>query len=264
MKTTSTDHLPQRRVVLLGASNIARSLSIVIDSARNVWGSPLDIVAATGHGRSYGMSSCVLGRTLPGILQSGLWDALAQRNPAPTATLLTDIGNDILYGASAKQITDWVERCLMKLCPISERIAITQLPITSLADLGSARFIMMRTILFPKSRLTLNDALATARTLNGNVVELATRFDVSIIEPKRSWYGFDPIHIMRRQQLDAWQHIFQSWSLDNNNVPTAQHSMIHWARLRCMRPQSRYLFGVHQQQEQPARRLHDGSVVSLY
>ncbi|MEO8496406.1 MAG: hypothetical protein ABI614_15165, partial [Planctomycetota bacterium] len=57
---SSAGELPNRRVVLLGASNIARSLSIVFDSARNAWGNPLDIIAATGHGRSYGMSSRVL------------------------------------------------------------------------------------------------------------------------------------------------------------------------------------------------------------
>ncbi|MEX0819484.1 MAG: hypothetical protein WD070_07815, partial [Pirellulaceae bacterium] len=95
----STGEGPNRRVVLLGASNIARSPAIVFDSARSAWGSPLDIVAATGHGRSYGMTSCVLGRTLPGILQCGLWEALATRPLVPTAALLTDIGNDILYGA---------------------------------------------------------------------------------------------------------------------------------------------------------------------
>ncbi|MBI2480154.1 MAG: hypothetical protein HYV60_16445 [Planctomycetia bacterium] len=255
--------LPHRRVVLLGASNIARSLSIVFDSARQAWGSPLDIVAATGHGRSYGLSSRILGRTLPGILQSGLWEALAARPPAPTAALLTDIGNDILYGASAEQITRWVERCLTRLKPVSQRLTITQLPLASIEDLGPIRFVALRTILFPKSRLTLKTALSTARELNANLTVLAQRYDANVVEPARHWYGFDPIHIRRMHQSDAWRQMFRPWN-PQQEIVLARHSLIRWASLRRIRPHSRHLFGVHQRQEQPARRLSDGSLVSLY
>ncbi len=260
---SSAGELPNRRVVLLGASNIARSISIVFDSARAVWGSPLDIVAATGHGRSYGMTSSVFGRTLPGILQSGLWDALATRPPVPTAALLTDIGNDILYGASAQQITRWVRRCLEQLQPIAQQITITQLPLASIEKLGAIRFLAMRTILFPKSRLTLSNALATARELNANVTALAEQYAATTIEPARHWYGFDPIHIKRRHQPDAWRQILRSWNPDQELAP-ARHSLLRWASLRHIRPQTRHMFGFEQRQEQPARRLSDGSCVSLY
>ncbi|MDA1051912.1 MAG: hypothetical protein O3C40_15710 [Planctomycetota bacterium] len=260
---SSAGKLPNRRVVLLGASNIVRSLSIVFDSARNTWGSPLDIVAATGHGRSYGMSSRVLGRTLPGILQSGLWNALATRPPVPTAALLTDIGNDILYGASAEQITRWVERCLIQLKPIAQQITITQLPLASLEELGAIRFLAMRTILFPQSRLTLNSALSTARALNANLIDLAQQYNLNVVEPALHWYGIDPIHIKRGQQPHAWQQILQSWTPDQETA-AARHSSLRWASLRRIRPQTRHLFGHQQQQEQPARQLSDGSFVSLY
>ncbi len=264
MTTEPSDgELPSRRVVLLGASNIARSLSIVFDSARNVWGSPLDIVVATGHGRSYGQSSRILGRTLPGILQSGLWDALAARPPAPTAALLTDIGNDILYGASAAQIARWVERCLSQLQPVAQQITVTQLPLTSLADLGEFRFLTMRTLLFPKSRLTMSNALTTARELNDKVIAVAEQYGATIVEPVRHWYGIDPIHIKRSHQPDAWQQILGSWNPDQDPA-RARHSLIRWASLRRIRPQTRKIFGVEQHQAQPARRLPDGSFVSLY
>lgn len=167
---SSAGELPTRRVVLLGASNIARSLSIVFDSARNAWGSPLDIVAATGHGRSYGMSSRVLGRTLPGILQSGL---------------------------------------------------------------------------------------------NANVTDLAKQYEATMIEPARDWYGVDPIHIKRGHQPHAWQQILRSWNPDQD-IARARHSLFRWASLCRIRPQTRHMFGFQQQQAQPARRLSDGSFVSLY
>ena len=57
----------------------------------------------------------MLGRELPGITTCGLWDALAARPPARTAALVTDVGNDLLYGAPVAAILDWVAECLDRL-----------------------------------------------------------------------------------------------------------------------------------------------------
>ena len=76
---------PVRRVVLLGASNLTRGISTVVATAQRVWGQPLEVLAALGHGRSYGIESRVLGRRLPGILNSGLWEALDRSPASPTA-----------------------------------------------------------------------------------------------------------------------------------------------------------------------------------
>src|SRR5262249_46912085 len=85
-----------RRVVLLGASNLTLGIGTVLGSAANVWGSPLEVLAALGHGRSYGRATSVMGRQLPGIRECGLWPALGVDGQLPTAALVTDIGNDVL------------------------------------------------------------------------------------------------------------------------------------------------------------------------
>jgi hypothetical protein len=43
-----------RRVVALGASNLTRGFHAVVSVARAAWGPEVEIVAALGHGRSYG------------------------------------------------------------------------------------------------------------------------------------------------------------------------------------------------------------------
>ncbi|MCA9267996.1 MAG: hypothetical protein KDA41_05970, partial [Planctomycetales bacterium] len=126
---------PARRLVLLGASNLARGVVSAVDAARAVWGEPLDVMAALGHGRSYGRKSCVLGRSLTGVAQCALWDELAARPRLPTAAVVTDVGNDILYGVSNKKILDWVARCLSRLASADARVVLTGLPIASLAAL---------------------------------------------------------------------------------------------------------------------------------
>jgi hypothetical protein len=42
------------RVVALGASNLTRGFQTIVSTARLVWGPDVEVLAALGHGRSYG------------------------------------------------------------------------------------------------------------------------------------------------------------------------------------------------------------------
>ena len=86
------------RVVAIGASNLTRGFQTVVATARTAWGPDVQVVAALGHGRSYGADSAFLFRRLPGILQSGIWQQLESTPAVPTKALVTDVGNDIVYG----------------------------------------------------------------------------------------------------------------------------------------------------------------------
>ena len=154
-----TEDGDRRRVVLLGASNLTRGISTVVETAQRLWGAPLDVMMAAGHGRSYGMTSRVLGRSLPAITACGLWEDLSRRTPLPTAALITDVGNDIVYGAEADEIAAWVEECLVRLESLCRKRVITALPLASIAPLSPRRFLVFRSLLFPGSQLTLEFAL---------------------------------------------------------------------------------------------------------
>ena len=71
------DTAPLQRVVILGASNVIRNISTVLSTAELFRGQPLDFLAAAGHGRSYGMTNCVLGRSLPALRTCAVWDSLS-------------------------------------------------------------------------------------------------------------------------------------------------------------------------------------------
>jgi hypothetical protein len=107
------------RVVALGASNLTRGLQTVVAAARDAYGADVEVVAALGHGRSYGADSTFLVRTLPGILHSEIWSALDALPDLSTRAIVSDVGNDILYGYSPPQILSWVEeaRSSLPACP---------------------------------------------------------------------------------------------------------------------------------------------------
>src|SRR5690606_32522891 len=64
------------RLIALGASNLTRCLPMLLRvAAANAQG-PVEVFAALGMGRSYGMRSRLLWRELPGLQDCGLWSAL--------------------------------------------------------------------------------------------------------------------------------------------------------------------------------------------
>ncbi|RLS44798.1 MAG: hypothetical protein DWH83_01925, partial [Planctomycetota bacterium] len=151
-------------VIVLGASNVSRGLARLTAITRRRADTPLDLFVTAGHGRSYGAASRVAMRRLPSILGSGLWRALdrealtsggggaaARRSSA----LVTDIGNDLLYGFPAGQVAAWVRESVRRLAERGSRTVVTRLPLASLEGVGPGRYRLLRMCYVPGCRLSL-------------------------------------------------------------------------------------------------------------
>ncbi len=252
------------RVILLGASNLTRAISTIVGTAQAMLGSPLELYIAMGHGRSFGRASRVLGRTLPGIAECGLWDSLKDAPPAPTYALITDIGNDIVYGYDVAMITDWIERTLSRLKDLKARTVITRLPVQSIESLSAFRYHTAKAILFPGRKLSLDEAKRRVREIDSAVRTLATHYAATAVGLPGDWYGFDPVHLRRSHYSAAFAQILASWSDSDGQLAEASGSVARWLKLRLARPQRWGLLGVQLGSTQPAVRLGDGSNVALY
>lgn len=261
----SNGESPQHRVVLLGASNLTRGISTVVETAQNIWGGSLEVLSALGHGRSYGINSTVLGRTLPSILNCGLWDALDARGDVPTAALVTDIGNDLLYQVEVPQIVAWVDSVIGRLQQAGARVSMTLLPVGSLLQVTPRRYYAFRTVMFPRCRLSFAEAGQRSRQLHDGLQAVGQARGVQMVPQRADWYGIDPIHIRRRHWRHAWREILSAWQDDHAPLPpTARGSLRRWLYLTSRVPHQRWIWGVEQRRTQPAARLHDGTVVSFF
>jgi hypothetical protein len=252
-----------RRVVLIGASNLTKGIGTVLHTAYRAWGKPLAVLTALGHGRSYGMTNSVLGRRLPGILECGLWSDLA-RNDLPTAALVTDIGNDLLYEASVDTIAQWVQRCFDRLVAARARTVVTLLPADNLQTLSRARYTLLRSVLFPFSRLSWEEARDRALALNERLRSLANERNFGVVVQRAEWYGFDPIHIKRACRPEAWRQILAAWTQHGELPLAARGPLKHTLYLQSRVPAERRLWGLEQRAMQPSARLGDGTTVSIY
>ncbi|MCE9604874.1 MAG: hypothetical protein K8U03_08230 [Planctomycetia bacterium] len=266
---------PQRRWVLLGASNLTRGLATAVAIAQRTHRTPIDLMAALGNGRSYGWYARLLGRGLPGILDCGLWRDLAARAKLPTSALLTDIGNDVMYGAAVAEILEWVEACLARLAKVDAEVVVTGLPLVNLPRLGPIRFQAFRRLFFPRNRDSLAQVTERCLAVDAGVRGLAERFGATFVEPRAAWYGLDPIHYRRSQWRAAWQEILlrdaaqsgdRSREADNDyeSVSSLDHSVASWLRTQFWLPEERWLFGIAQRRRQPSVVLDDATRISLY
>jgi hypothetical protein len=252
-----------RRLIALGASNLTRGLHVVVQTARQSSGEPLEVFAALGHGRSYGRRSHFLARALPGIIESGLWRALEGRERAPTTALVTDIGNDVLYGAEPELILAWVDSCLTRLRALDARVVMTDLPVFSAQRLSETAFTVFRSVVVPGCRLSLPEVAQRARAVNDGVVSLGARHGAVIVRLRPEWYGRDPIHMLPRHWRAAWQEIVLAGEAARR-PPAIGWSLAAWLRLYLARPEQRWLLGFEQRRAQPALRLGAGTTVWLY
>jgi hypothetical protein len=254
---------PPITLVALGASNLTRGFATIVNTARAAWGEPLEIFAALGHGRAYGMKSSFLFRSLPGIRECGLWRQLDALPQARTRALVTDIGNDVLYGAAPDAVVAWVQDCVTRLQSLGADIAITGLPLENARGVSDARYLFFRSLLVPSCRLSLAEVLARCEQVNAGVEEIARSSGLRLVRQRPEWYGLDPLHIRPRLWGTAWREILLGEGA--SEAPgTPAPAPIGRLRLCLAPPERRWLFGGERTRVQPALRTPGGTRLWLY
>ncbi len=258
-----SDNTPTTLVVL-GASNLTRGFATVVNTARRAWGEPIEILAALGHGRSYGMRSSFLFRSLPGIRDCGLWRQLEALPSGRIHALITDVGNDIPYGAPTSMILEWVRECVVRLKSLGASVTITDLPTEAARRLSRGRYLFFRTLLFPSCRLTLAEARARSEAVAAGVIEMAAAEDLRLVRLRPEWYGLDPVHIRPRFWASAWREILLPPSEREVVEQRPALPRLSALALYAAPPEHCRLFGIERTRAQPVVETSTGTRLWLY
>jgi hypothetical protein len=264
IETCSEAREVAQRVVLLGASNLALTFPKVVATARITWRAPLEMLVAMGFGRSYGQESKFFQKKIPGILQSDLWSALDAAPRMPTVAILADIGNDLAYEVPVETVARWVTSALDRLAALDARVALNNVPIESLRSVGALRFRVLRSILFPRCRLSRSALLARAEALSGALDDLARRRKIPVFSGENAWYGLDPIHPRRASAGEIWKRMFAALDA-SGRVPTWMHlPRVEARQLRQLHARSWSRDARRGAVVTPTVRLVDGTTVALF
>lgn len=253
-------------MVVLGASNVARGASEFFAAARTAVG-PVHVIGAWGRGRGYCSASRFLVRSLPSIVDCGLWRVLEERSPGDLFALLLDLGNDLLYGSSASAVATAVERCLDRLAEAGtrcDRLLIAMPPLARLRRLREAEFRVAKAVLFPGRPASLEGTLSSLEELVCRLDELAQQRGVLTWTPPKAAYGLDPIHLRRQFRRRLWADLLRRIAdlpAGGDSQRAASLVRLPWPRVSAERWG---FWGRSFATEQPVCRLDDGSTLSLY
>jgi hypothetical protein len=174
--------------------------------------------------------------------------------------LVTDVGNDILYGFSASQTLAWTTEAVDRLQTLTSDIVVTGLPLASIRELSRPKFLVFRSLLVPQCRLSLVEVVDAAERLHEGLVSLAAARGLRFCNLKPEWYGTDPIHIRPSLWQPAWQEILRGEA----RAATQSMSWAEGVSLYLLRPKRRWICGVEQVSVQNGKTLRAGGRVWLY
>ena len=255
---------PARRAILLGASNITLGLPWVVPAVEERLGSPVEIIGSWGHGRSYGVPSSLLYRTLRGIVHSKLWRVLEDLPPRPTYACLTDVGNDIAFGHTPDEILGWLTTVFERLDRLGAHTLVTGLPLERLRDQSAVNFCVFRMLYFPQYPLRQADILAKVEEVHARVEELTARFGFTFVPKERHWYGYDPIHIQFSHMKEAWEKILRGWDDEERVAHKRWANPRRAVELWSLRPERYDIFGEKFLTTQPCYRTRRSSTIAMY
>jgi hypothetical protein len=169
-----------------------------------------------------------------------------------------------LYGVSPDQLLDWVEKCLDRLAAVGAATIVTQMPVESIDRLGERRFRFFRRLLFPRSKLALDDARNLVREINERLIAIGQTRKIPAIPASSEWYGFDPIHLKRSVRRHAWPALLATWRAIEEPLAITPSSLATAAYLVGLEPREYIQLGFRRGSLQPNGRFNDGTTVSLY
>ena len=228
--TTSTENQTQDPVlfIFLGASNLARSfhgLKYCIE--RCIFPRPASFVHAMGPGRGYLSNGGILNAVYSPILNCGILEAVRNKKTKDQSVvaLITDIGNDIMYGVSSEKIINGLQYLLNALGEFKTNIFITSIPVDLENDISELHFHIIRQIYFPKSPVKYSQASNNIKAINKFILQSSSK-EITVINDMKQFCGIDKIHYSILKSQSAWSHIAKklTTSLNTNVYPKLKTS----------------------------------------
>jgi hypothetical protein len=192
--------------VLLGASNLARAYSALtrllsqsISQAR--------FINALGPGRGYCARGGLLNFSYTPIGESKIIktaDTFSQQG-GRVAVLLTDIGNDIMYGVSDQSLIQCLDTLIEKSLQWNAEVFLTSIHVDVSRDMGKTSFKLLKAFFYPNSSVTFDQADSAVKKVNYYLQKKAEQNEaVHLISGLGNYCGLDKIHFSLLKSHLAW------------------------------------------------------------
>jgi hypothetical protein len=195
--------------VLMGASNLARGYSALADClVRCLAPEPVEILHAMGPGRGYCAEGGIFNIRYPAIGASGILDSISAQTAPPRRiiALITDIGNDIMYGVPVSEITACLSALLKQFSALDADVFLQPIPIDLSEDVSKNQFRILRSIFYPNSAIDYEKAKEAVFAVN-DFLRANAGERVHLLPSGKESMGIDKIHYSVFQSHKAWSGV---------------------------------------------------------
>jgi hypothetical protein len=207
--------------VLLGASNLARAYSALTRQISNNI-SQVRFINALGPGRGYCARGGLLNFSYTPVGECRVMasaEDFAQQG-GRVAVLITDIGNDIMYGVPDASLIECLDRLIEKTLKWNAEVFLTSIHVDVSRDMGKNSFKLLKAIFYPKSLITFDQADLAVKRVNRYLEEKSGQNKaVHLVSGLGAFCGLDKIHFSLLKGHLAWSRITNEMLMALNVVP---------------------------------------------
>ena len=195
--------------LLLGASNLARGYSMLrhhLSKCRE----KTEFLNALGPGRGYCAKGGMFNFTYSPILESRIIEFAEKKskNAFHTAVLITDIGNDLMYGVSAQTLIARLDAIIDRMLGWDANIFITAIHVNLKKDVSPITFLLVRFLFYPSSKVTFEEADLLVIKVNRYLKKKSHINErVHLIAGMETFTGLDKIHFSLLKAHSAWSKV---------------------------------------------------------
>ena len=193
--------------ILLGASNLARGyFALTRQLSQNI--SRCEFLNAMGPGRGYCVESGMFNFTYPPIGECRIMENVDVQQSRRIAVLLTDIGNDIMYGLPEQSLVESFDSLIEKSLLLNAEVFLTSIHVDVRQDMGRETFKLLKGIFYPNSSVTYDKADLAVKTINKYIEDKSIQNErVHLVSGLGVYCGMDKIHYNLFKSHFAWLRV---------------------------------------------------------
>jgi hypothetical protein len=195
--------------VLLGASNLARGYSAFTHHiSKNI--SAVEFLNALGPGRGYCVRGGLFNFTYSSISACRVMESTKVFSECGfrIAVLLTDIGNDIMYGVPESSLIEHLDTLIEKSLQMNAEVFLTAIHVNVSEDMGKTLFKLLKSIFYPKSPVTYKKVDLAVKKLNHYLANKSQQnARVHLVNGLGMFCGIDKIHYSLVKSHLAWSRV---------------------------------------------------------
>jgi hypothetical protein len=195
--------------LFMGASNLARGYSLLtryLSKCLEV--KNIEFLNALGPGRGFCAKGGMFNFIYPPIQDCQVIEAVDQKTKNTRVVLITDLGNDLMYGVTADSLIECLDMLIDRMLKWNAEIFLTSIHINIKKDISRTIFYILRFIFYPRSKINFEEADLLITKVNCYLEEKTRKNKkVHLITGMESYVGLDKIHYSLLKMHKAWSKV---------------------------------------------------------